>query len=126
MSISCIVLRILHLEFEDKHVSVASGLGLYELSRWNSASFFPSTAAKSLLNKKPDGVKVRCFAQWRQCFVTCTSLLKRLVSEDFFWINIMNFVLHSGTVIPAVGNGWYFLSLDLAILVAQQAMLIYM
>lgn len=62
---------VLHLEFEDKHsrlicllhVSVASGSGI---CRWTlmlkcCLFLFPSTAAKSLLNKNKDGVKVSCF-----------------------------------------------------------------
>lgn len=80
---------ILYLEFEDKHswlicllhVSLASGSGLCKLSCWNAVSFIPSTAAKSLLNKKADGVKVSCFLKWRKCFVTCISLLERSVSK---------------------------------------------
>lgn len=111
---------LLHLKFEDKrswlicllHVSVASGPRAAE--RWNafSFSFIPSTAAKSLLNKKTDGVKVRGFSQQRKCLVTCTSLLERSVSETLFakitvCILHFNIIIH-GQSLRAVGIHWCF------------------
>lgn len=47
-----------------------------------SLSFPPSAAAKSLLNKKPDGVKVRSFAlDGRDTRQLAPRLLQRLASE---------------------------------------------
>lgn len=110
---------LLHLQFEDKrswlicllHVSVASGPGLAEPACWNAFSFIPSTAAKSLLNKKTDGVKVRGLSQRRKCLVTCISLLERSVSETLLqkWLCILhlNIIIH-GQSLLAVGTDCSF------------------
>lgn len=111
---------LLHLKFEDKrswlicllHVSVASGPGPAEAACWNAFSFIPSTAAKSLLNKKTDGVKVRGLSQRRKCLATCISLLERSVSETLFakmtvCILHFNIIIH-GQSLLAVGIDCWF------------------
>lgn len=82
-------------------------------------SFFPSTAAKSLLNKKQDGIKVSYFALWRKF------LLLALVCWTFnvwgaFWIIMhcaLNNIIIQGQSLQAVDNGCYFLSLFTVVLV---------
>lgn len=116
---------ILHLEFGDKHklicllhVCVASGTGLSWTSYWNVVSVFRSTAAKTLLNKKPDGVKVSCFAQWRKCFVSCIIFVGMFSVWEAILIIITTVIMHfalnniiiQGQSLKDVGNGYYFLS----------------